>query len=146
MRRKRCDVTLNTTVNCKGCDKGFLEYRPRGRTTTEPGNKLLIHCIESCPDYKKLNLIRECQLCNAKFLNQNGLGTHIVRTHKELCNSVTRTWMTKRRIQSAELLSCDSSIACKGCGKSFPSLRNRGSNEYLIHCIEECQDFYNLGN
>ena len=41
-----------------------------------------IHCVEQCPDYRALNLLRECKECGLKFLNTRGFKNHEKKVHR----------------------------------------------------------------
>lgn len=80
---KKCSMNMicNTTVNCPGCDEQFQAKQTRKQIY----NRLdyLVHCIDECEEYKKLGLIRQCEKCNCKFLNNLGLLQHRSRCIKK---------------------------------------------------------------
>jgi hypothetical protein len=66
----------NTFVACKGCKRQFparIEQK-----TSYPHYRLdyYVHCVEECPAYQALGLIKICKNCNRVFLSSQGLGIH----------------------------------------------------------------------
>lgn len=63
------------TIECKGCRRGFKHSASVSELA------YYVHCVEECPDYKKLDLIQKCQFCEIKGLNVQAIRCHM-RTHK----------------------------------------------------------------
>lgn len=59
----------NTTIACLGCQKPFEKNK------YAPELAYYIHCMEECPDYKALGMIRACK-CGKKFLNLQSSENH----------------------------------------------------------------------
>lgn len=62
-------------MTCIGCEMQF------GSNEVLRPFEYYVHCIEQCPEYKFLDLIRECVECRLKFLNTNALNGHKTIQH-----------------------------------------------------------------
>src|SRR5689334_13040682 len=66
--------------------------------------------------------------------------------------SLQRPWMSKKYIIKGRRAHFNTIRGCKGCGKEFAANIIKSNNvdiaysyQYLIHCIEECNEYKNLG-
>ena len=85
-------VGCNATIPCRGCqeplpvrvyDQGKVN-KPRKRNY-KMSVQLLIHCIQDCEAYQKLNLVETCSSCGCKFLNYRSLKLH--KNNSQVCRN-----------------------------------------------------------
>lgn len=140
-------ISKTRVESCPGCNKKFAKrfYGGKHLITFE----YYVHCIEKCEKYKELNLSAECFECKLKFLTTKGLQLHNVKIHRSAVD-YSRHWMTKEVINSSSMgMHCNTTVNCLGCDKEFPARRARAQiryrRDYLVHCIEECEEYKKLG-
>lgn len=138
--------TFNTTVICEGCKRTFKGHIYGHKVQAE--FKYYVHCTEQCEQFKKLNLIRECKICNLKFLNAVSLSRHMRCVHKPVEKVKIRSWMNITMLNRKYNTDFNSTVNCKGCGTTFKAQKTTKSLlpelDYYIHCVEECEDFKKL--
>ncbi|KAI1287803.1 hypothetical protein HDE_09863 [Halotydeus destructor] len=61
-------------TSCKGCGDEF-HYRRAG-STNHYSLEYYKHCIEECPEYRKLGLVQSCDKCSHLFLNKLAYAHH----------------------------------------------------------------------
>lgn len=142
---------LTEIVTCPGCDMKFGGVA-RSRTV-RPEVGFMIHCVEKCPKYKKLGLVKECQPCGLKFVNDFGFKNHLASdVHK--FRHYRRDWIPLNLvIISSNIVDYDTKIKCPGCDQQFPARSVKDNRkvgvikpriDYYVHCVEECQRFISL--
>ena len=125
-------------TSCLGCQKEFH----RGLTKQKSSYQYLVHCIEDCDKYKELNLIRECNECNYKFLNSYSSSHHETRYH-----SKRPVWMAKNTYQDRNQKRVWNQVPCLGCGRMLNYCKKNQAcmvKDY-IHMIEECHGYKKHG-
>lgn len=85
----RCFTSAAASCNskeCPGCGKVFLNSSKTEKNGVSTVQRLsleyVIHVIEDCDKYKDLNLIRECKICNIKFISPQSYQVHFGMLHK----------------------------------------------------------------
>ena len=143
--------TFNSEVQCPGCKKMFPANKSYYNRHEKRINSVefMKHCIEDCPQYKKLDLMRECKECKLIFLNYRALYAHKRQKHRvQTIQSRIEKWMPSRT-NFYSIDGCNAKIQCKGCHKYFPATRKQNHYYYTIefykHCIKECSDYRKLG-
>lgn len=147
-KNSRCGVMSETKFSsCPGCHTKFAKISANGK------DKLTfdyhVHCIEECEKYKELNLIAECYECKVKFLSPRCVQRHI-SIHHQNAENYSREWMTNNVLNNSSMgQTYDTTVNCPGCDKDFPAKQKRNQlryrRDYLVHCIEECGAYKELG-
>lgn len=131
---------------CKGCHKKFR--RLTDAASLSMTRAYILHCIDQCEEYKKLNLIRECKACQQKFVHPSCLSCHLSNVHPETKNPKIRSWMNNSMLNRKCSALFNTTIDCKGCGRTFKCYRVGRSNNpelaFYIHCVEQCEDYKKL--
>jgi len=90
---------FSSHIECKGCHENFPCYQDNRLTL--PSAVFFQHCVEQCPKYRSLNLIRNCDECHTTFLNSTRLGVHRQRHHPSSTSDRNKKRRKRSRKHSA---------------------------------------------
>ena len=137
---------FNAEIDCKGCSKVFkAAVMAVGVMFGEPA--YFVHCVKDCPKYRELNLIRKCDACCLLFINGQSERKHHGEAHGKRIEKPD--WMSDQVYRVRSGLRCNTKVSCSACGQFFDAQNSAGkvsySLEYMIHCIQDCHEYRNLG-
>lgn len=141
-------AAFDSLICCPGCKAKFTARMVAGGKR-RPHLGFYVHCVEQCEEYKKLDLIKDCKPCKAKFLNFKSYSKHLQKHHVDLRTADCLIIRPKNTILADNLVSnqvdehlplnsystrsefkphyprqshsrlFDAEVKCKGCFKSF---------------------------